>query len=181
VASLAVSGEGRVALAAEDAAAETHVQPDRGRFVDQHHALAVGVVQHVLGVRVVRCTERVGTDPAQQLEVVHQEGVIVAFADHRQVLVLAEPGEVERLAVDQKADPVDGDGADADALVVAVHHLVAVDELQLEVVEVAVAGRPAVHRRDPQRAAGPRCRRRPRSDAPGRWRTARRCGAGRRS
>ena len=89
-------GERGVALAAEDPATESHVQPHRGGLVDQHDALPVGVVQHVLGVRVVRGPEGVGADPAQQLEVVQQVGVVVALADHRDVLVLAEPGEVER-------------------------------------------------------------------------------------
>ena len=65
-----LGGEGLVALAAEDAATQTHVQSNRGGLVDQHDALPVGVIENVLGIRVVRGAERVRSDPFQQLEVV---------------------------------------------------------------------------------------------------------------
>ena len=137
--------ERRVALAAEDPAAQPHVQPDRGGLVDQHNALPVGVVQDVLGIRVVRGAERVGANPAEQLKVVQQKGVVVAFADHRDVLVLAEPREIEGLVVDQEASTVDPYGTDTHALVIAVDQLAVGDQLQLEIIEVPVAGRPPVH------------------------------------
>ena len=119
-----VHGLGRkrhVALATEDAAPEAHIETHRSRFVDQHDALPVGVVDDVFGVRVVRRTERIRADPLQQLEVVQQVGVVVAFTDHRQVLMLAEPSEVERLVVDQEPDSVHLDGAHPDTLVIAVY------------------------------------------------------------
>ena len=81
----------------------------------------------------------------QQREVLHQERVVVALAEGRVVLVHAEPGEPERLAVDEELGAADLDGAHADALVVAVDERARrVDELDLQVVEVAVAGRPGV-------------------------------------
>jgi hypothetical protein len=79
---------------------------------------------------------------------VQHVGVVVALAEHRVVLVHAEAGEVHRLPVDQKPGAVDGDRPHTDALVVTVHSgTVRVGQLQLEVVEVAVAGRPPVHGR----------------------------------
>jgi hypothetical protein len=83
---------------------------------------------------------------------VHHERVVVALADHRQVLVLAEAGEIERLAVDQEPVAADRHRAYTDALVIAVyHHPIATvvatvaEELYFEVVEIAVAGCPRVH------------------------------------
>ncbi len=83
----------------------------------------------------------------------------MALADHRQVLVLAEAGEIERLAVDQEPNAVHLDGAYADALVVAVHDGVAAYQLNLKIVEVAVTWCPLVHVRNAQCAArsGGRC------------------------
>ena len=144
VASLIVSGrEGRVALPAEDAAAEAHVEADGRGLVDDDDAVPVGVVEDVLGVRVVRRAEGVGADPVEQLEVLHDVGVAVRLADRRVVLVHAETLEVEGLAVDEELGAADLDRADADGLVVAVEHdVLVVDELDLEVVEVAVARAP---------------------------------------
>ena len=78
------------------------VLPDRGRLVDDDDAVPVGVVQHLLGVGVVRRAERVGADPVHQREVVHHQRVVVALAADGGVLVLAEAGEGEGLAVDQE-------------------------------------------------------------------------------
>jgi hypothetical protein len=81
-------------------------------------------------------------------------GVVVALAEHQVVLVHTEAGEVHRLAVDQEPSAVHRDRPHADALPVAVHNGPgAVDELQLEVVQVAVAGGPPVHVRHGERAA----------------------------
>ena len=88
--------------------------PDGGRLVDDDDAVPVGVVEHLLVVGVVRRAERVRAEPLQQREVVDHERVVVALAVDRDVLVLAEAGEVERLAVDQEARAVHGDRADAD-------------------------------------------------------------------
>jgi hypothetical protein len=85
---------------------------------------------------------------------VHHERVVVALADDGEVFVLAETGEVERVAVDEESVPADPDRTYADTLVVAVHEGFTVDQLHVEVVEVAVAGRPAVHVRHRQRPVG---------------------------
>ena len=112
-------GRQRLALV-EDAAADVEVEADGRRLVDDDDAVAVGVVEDLLGVGIVRGPERVRADPPQQLEVADHHGVVVALAADRRVLVHAEAGEVERLAVDQEPLPVDGDGADPDRLWVGV-------------------------------------------------------------
>src|SRR5215207_9903409 len=68
--------------------------------------------------------------------------------------MLAEPGEIERLAVDQEPNSVHLDRADADALVVAVHDGISAYQLNLKIIEIAVAGSPRVYARNAQRAAG---------------------------
>ena len=69
----------------------------------------------------------------------------MALAEGRVVLVHAEPGELERRAVDEELGAADLDRAHAHALVVAVDERACrVDQLDLQVVEVAVAGRPGV-------------------------------------
>src|SRR4029450_7859240 len=99
--------------------------------------------------------EGVGPDPGEQLEVMGHEGVVVALADHGQVFVLAEAGEVERLAVDQEPGAVNGHGPHADTLVVAVQELAALaGQLHLQVVQVAVARGPRVDILDREGAAG---------------------------
>ena len=159
LAGVVVDGLGRerlVALAAEDAAAEAHVQPHGRGLVDDDDAVPVGVVEDVLAVGVVRGAERVRPDPVQQLEVVDEVGVVVALAEDRVVLVLAETFEVERLAVDQELGAANLHGADADVLVDRVpHDASAVDELDLEVVEVSVAGCPEADVGHVQGAARP--------------------------
>ena len=99
---------------AAEHASELGVEPDRGSFVDDDDAVPVGVVEHLLRVRVVRGAERVRSEPLHQREVVHHERVVVPLAAHGAVLVLAEASEVEGLAVDQEAGAVDPHGADAD-------------------------------------------------------------------
>ena len=148
-------GERHVPLRAEDAAGQAHVQPHGRGLVDHHDAVAVGVVEHLLGVGVVRRAERVRAQPLQQREVVDHERVVVRLAAHRGVLVLAEPLEVERLAVDQKARAVDLHGADADRQRVGVDRRVAVaPQLDAELVQVALAGAPGVDAGDRQLALG---------------------------
>ena len=130
-------------------------RPDGRGLVDHHDAVAVGVVEHLLGVRVVRRAERVRAEPLHQREVVDHERVVVALAAHGGVLVLAEAREVERLAVDQEARAVDPHGADADRQRVGVDRRVAVaPQLDAELVEVALAGAPRVDVRDRELAVG---------------------------
>ena len=79
----------------------------------------------------------------EQLEVVDHDREVVAAAVDGEVLVLAESGEVERLAVDQEAVPVHGDGAHAERLRVDVDELaVRAQHLDLERVQVAGSGAP---------------------------------------
>ena len=58
--------------------------------------------------------------------------------------MLPEASEVERLVVDQETDSVHLDGAHPDTLVIAVCDGVPVNQLQLKVIEVAVARSPPV-------------------------------------
>ena len=83
--------------------ATPEVEADGRRLVDDDDAEAVGVVEDLLGVGVVRGPERVGADPSQELEVVDHRDVVVAPTSDVQVLVHAEALEVEGLAVDQEA------------------------------------------------------------------------------
>ena len=89
----------------EQAAPDAEVEPDRRRLVDDDDAQPVGMLEDLLGVRVVRGPEGVGAHPRQQREVVHHGGVVVAAAMDVEVLVLAEAPEVERLAVDEESRP----------------------------------------------------------------------------
>jgi hypothetical protein len=70
--------------------------------------------------------------------------VVVGLAHDRVVLVHAEAVEVERLAVDEELRAAHLDRADPDRLVHRVADSRAVDELHLEVVQVAGPGRPQV-------------------------------------
>src|SRR5512135_233381 len=72
-------------------AARAVLRPTAAGLVDDDHAVPVGVVEDLLGVRIVGGAERVRTHPLHQREVVHHERVVVAFAAHGGVLVLAEP------------------------------------------------------------------------------------------
>ena len=105
VASTVSVGEGVACARPKSAAATPRFRPTAGRLVDHDDAVPVGVVEHLLGVGVVRSAERVRADPREQLEVVHHVRVVVALAGHARVLVLAEAGEVERLAVDAGTVP----------------------------------------------------------------------------
>src|SRR4051812_29366525 len=72
------------------------------------------------------------------------------FAAHGAVLVLAEPAEVAGLAVDQELRAVDLQGPDAHQERVRVGRRVAVaPQLDRQVVEVALARPPWVHRPRP--------------------------------
>ena len=148
-----LGGERRHVRAAEDAAGQAHVDADRGGLVDHDDAVAVGVVEDLLGVRVVRGAERVRAEPVHQREVVDHERVVVALAAHGGVLVLAEALERERLAVDEEPRAVHLHRADADGQRVRVDQAVA-PQLDLEVVEVALAGPPGMDVRDRQLARG---------------------------
>ena len=119
-----VGNGGRPRHPADDA----HVQSDGGRLVDDDDAVAVGEVEDLLGVGVVGGAEGVRADPLHELEVVDHERVVVALAADRCVFVLAEAGEVERLAVDEELVAAHLDGANADRDRVAVDDLVARDE-----------------------------------------------------
>ena len=98
-------GIGRPRATEEQAATHAEVEPDRSRLVDHDDALAVGLVQHLLGIGVVGGAERVGPDPREQREVVHHGGIVVTAAVDVQILVLPEAPEVEGLAVDEEAVP----------------------------------------------------------------------------
>ena len=154
-----VRGEGGEPLAAEDPAAQADVEADGGSLVDHDDAAPVGVVQHLLGVGVVRGAERVGAQPVQQREVMHHEYVVVALAAHGGVFVLAEAPEVERLAVDEEARAVDLDGADADRQRIGVHRSVAIAPQQDgQIVEVTFTRPPRAgiqHGELPLAAGGP--------------------------
>ena len=156
----------RLVRRAEHDRGQLHVLPDRGGLVDDHDAVPVGVVQHLLGMRVVGRPERVGADPVHQRDVVHEPRVVVPLALDRQVLVLAEPGEPERLAVDEELRAPHLDRPDADRQRVAVDHLVAVGR-----------ARPGGRRGSPPpaaRDARPRRSARPRRRPPARPRCPRR-------
>ena len=129
---IGLGGEGRRRPGRRRSAADADVEPDGGGLVDDDDAVPVGVVEDLLGVGVVRGAERVRADPLHQREVVDHERVVVALAAHRAVLVLAEAGEVERLAVDQEPRAVDLDRADADRQRVRVDELVAAEQLDVE-------------------------------------------------
>jgi hypothetical protein len=138
-------GERLVRLGAEDAGGQPAVDTHGGGLVDDDDAVPVGIVEDLLGVRVVRRAERVGAEPVHEREVVDHEDVVVAFAAHGAVLVLAEALEIERLAVDEEARAVDLDRPDADRERVRVGRFVpAVPQLDGEVVEVALARPPRV-------------------------------------
>ena len=107
-------GEGRERRGSRQPADDAQVEADGGGLVDDDDAVPVGEVEHLLGVRVVRGAEGVRADPLHELEVVDQVGVVVALAADGGVLVLAEAGEVERLAVDEELGAAHLDGADAD-------------------------------------------------------------------
>ena len=119
---LSSSPEGLVALRAEDAAAQTHVEPDGRGLVDHHDAVPVGEVEDVLGVGVVRGPERVGPDPLQQREIPDEERGVVALAERRVVLVHAEPGEPERRAVDEELSDMVAQARVGEQVVVARGH-----------------------------------------------------------
>ena len=76
------AAEGDPITAEEQAAADGEVEADGGGLVDDDDAVPVGVVEHLLGIRVVRRAERVGADPVQEREVVHHRDRVVALAPH---------------------------------------------------------------------------------------------------
>ncbi|BAS12667.1 hypothetical protein AHiyo8_09700 [Arthrobacter sp. Hiyo8] len=90
------------------------VESDGGGLVDDHDPVPVRELDDFLGVGVVGGAERVCAGPVKEAEVVDEVGVVVAFAADGGVLVLAEAGEVERLAVDEELFALDGDRADPD-------------------------------------------------------------------
>lgn len=49
-------------------------------LVDDHDAVGVAQVHDLLSVRVVAGAERVGPQPAQQVEILHNQGPVQAFA-----------------------------------------------------------------------------------------------------
>lgn len=141
-------------LSPDDPAGEPHVLADGSHLVDDDHSLPVRVVVHLVRIRVVRGAEGVRSDPLHEREVVDEERVVVPLAANGGILVLAEAGEVERLAVDEELGASHLDGADADRLQVAVEQRAGpVEELGLERVQVAVAGCPAVDVGDSELAA----------------------------
>ena len=131
------------------------VHPHGRRLVDDDDAVRVGVVQDLLGVRVVGGAEGVGADPAQQREVVDHRDVVVALPAGHVVLVHAEAPEVEGPAVDEEVGAAHLHRAHAGLLGVGIEHgAVVVQHLDDEVVEVAVARLPQVHLGHAQLAGG---------------------------
>ena len=85
-------------------------------------------------------------------------GVVVTPAMDVVVLVHAETPEGEGCAVDEESCPLDPYGANADRQCVAVDDgALVVDELCIELVEVAASGSPQLRSRHPQFAAGTEC------------------------
>ena len=134
--------EGRLRATEEEATSDSQVQADGRRLVDDDDAEAVGQIEDLLGIGVVRRPERVGPEPPEECEVVHHRRVVVTPTVHVEVLVLSEPAEVEGFVVDEEARPVDAYGPDADGDHVTVDQAVLVHEVDLQLVEVAVAGLP---------------------------------------
>ena len=126
----------------EEPTGQFEVESDGGGLVDDDDAEPIRVLEHLLGVGVVRGAEGVGAHPVQEIEIVDHGGVVVALAVHVQVLVHAEATEVEGLVVDEEASAVDAHRPDADGQSVTVDDAIAVDEVDLEVVEVTVARTP---------------------------------------
>ncbi len=151
VSALIVSSENVLCGGAEYAGGQPAVDADGGDLVDDDDAVPVGVLEDLLGVRVVRRAERVRAQPLHELEVVDEVRVVVALATHGAVLVLAEPGEVEGAAVDQELGAADFDGAHAHGERIAVDDLAAHDRLGHELVEVGGARLPEPHTGDADR------------------------------
>ncbi len=145
---------GRPRAAEKEAATHTQVEPDRSRLVDDDDPFAIRMLEHLFGVGVMRCAERVGPDPLEQGEVVRHGGIVVPATMDIEVLVLAEALEVEGLAVDEELRALDSHGADADREHVPVDDDVVVDEFCLEFVEVAAPGPPELWLRHAQNAVG---------------------------
>lgn len=142
---------GHLPAGAEDTSRDVQVQADGRRLVDDHHTLSVRVVQHLLGVGVVRGAERVRAGPVQQGEVMHHQGVVVRPAAHGGVLVFAEALEVEGDSVDQEFLAPYLHRAHAHGLPVTVDEVAGgAPHRGLEFVQVAVPGRPGVHVGDPE-------------------------------
>ena len=59
-------GKGRPRATEEEAATDAEVEPDRRRLVDDDDARAVGMLEHLFGVGVVRGPEGVGPDPREE-------------------------------------------------------------------------------------------------------------------
>ena len=144
-----VRRERRLWLLAEETRDHVDVQADRSRLVDHHDAVPIGVVEPLLGVGVVRGAEGIGADPAHQLEVVHEERIIVSLAPDGRVLVLAEACQVERFTIDQELLAADLHGSDADRKRVGVSLLA---ELDREVVQICRSGLPQVRVRNRERS-----------------------------
>ena len=85
----------------------------------------------------------------------HHRRIVVATTMDVQIFVLAEAPEVEGLAVDQELRAVDPDGADADRQRVAVDHDVAVEQIDLQLVEVPAPGPPQLRIRHAKYPLGP--------------------------
>ena len=100
--------------------AQAEVQADGGGLVDDQQAVPVGVVEHLLGVRVVRGAEGVRADPPQQREVADHPGVVVALAAQRGIFVHPEATQGDGLPVEQQPRAVHGDRPDADRQLVFV-------------------------------------------------------------
>ncbi len=99
---------------------ERQVEADGRGLGDDHDAVPVREIQHLLRIRIVRGAEGVRAHPLHEGEVVHHQRIVMTLATDGGVLVLAEACEVEGLAVDEQLRALDLDRANADRQRVAV-------------------------------------------------------------
>ena len=118
------------------------VQADGGDLVDHQDAEPVGQLHRLFRVGVVRRAVGVGADPLEQLVVPDPHRQVQPASAERKVLVLAEPGELDRLPVEQQLIPAHRDGADADVERVGVGGTLPVGERDGQRIEVRVLRTP---------------------------------------
>ena len=136
-------GEGR---GAEDPGGQAAVDPHARRLVDHDDSVPVGVLEHLLGIGVVRGAEGVRPEPLHEREVVNHKHIVVALAPHGGVFVPAEAAEVEGLPVNEEALSAHLHGPDTDRKCVGVTRPgVVPPEFDRELVQVALTRAPRAH------------------------------------
>jgi hypothetical protein len=147
-------GERDFRTAEKEAPAHTEVEPDGGGLVDDDNSEAICVFEYFFGVGVVRGPERVGPHPSKECEVLHHRGVVVTSTAYVEVLMLAESPKVERFVVYQELRAQYGDRANADGQHIAVHQPIAVENVDLQLVQVPSPRSPQFGSFNPQESAG---------------------------